>query len=89
MKKRIVTVMDQSRKSSDRERAALQQAQEALQLKESAAAKALRATKREEYMLDLLTDASLDMAGMLYFYILPSFLLHISSSFPVVSFTHI
>ena len=65
MKKQAITVMDQSRKSSDRERAALRQAQEALELKESAAADASRAIKRENYMLDLMTDASQDMAGML------------------------
>ncbi|KAK1694476.1 hypothetical protein QYE76_011173 [Lolium multiflorum] len=63
MKKQVVIVMGQSRKSSDREQAALQQAQEALKLKESAAAAALRATKSEDYMLDLMTDASQDMAG--------------------------
>jgi hypothetical protein len=68
MNKQAVTVMDQSRKSSDREQAALQQAHEALKLKESAAADALRATKREDYMLDLMTNASQDMEGMLRFY---------------------
>ena len=65
MKKQAITVMDQSRKSSDRERAALRQAREALELKESAAVDASRAIKRENYMLDLMTDASQDMAGML------------------------
>jgi hypothetical protein len=70
MKRQVVVIMDQSRKSSDRERVAVQQAQEALQLKDSAATEALRATNREEYMLDLLTDVSLDMAGKLYLFIL-------------------
>jgi hypothetical protein len=42
---------------------ALQQAQEASKLKDAAVAEALQATSRENYMLDLLTDASLDMAG--------------------------
>jgi hypothetical protein len=65
MKKQAVTVMDQSRKSSDHEQAALQHAQEALEVKESTIADALRATKHEEYMLDLMTDASKDMAGVL------------------------
>ena len=65
MKKQAVTVMDQSRKSLDREQAALQQAQEALKLKESAAADAAGSAQRENYMLDLMTDASQDMAGML------------------------
>jgi hypothetical protein len=39
--------------------------QEALDLKESAVADALRATKREDYMLDLMTEASQDMACVL------------------------
>jgi hypothetical protein len=65
MKKQVVTVLAQYRKSSDREQAALHQAQEALELKESATANASRATQRESYMLDLMTDASQDMAGML------------------------
>ena len=59
--------MDQSRKSSEREKTALRQAQEALELKEVAVAEALQATARETYMLDLMADASLDMAGMLRF----------------------
>lgn len=68
MKKQAVTVMDQSRKSSDREQDALRQAQEALELKESASAS--HAAQRENYMLDLMTDASQDMAGMLLFILL-------------------
>jgi hypothetical protein len=40
MKKQTVIVLEQSRKSSDRERVALQQAQEALVLKETATANA-------------------------------------------------
>jgi hypothetical protein len=63
MKKQSLIVMDQSRKSSERERIALQQAQEALELKEYAVAEALQTSSRENYMLELLTDASLDMAG--------------------------
>jgi hypothetical protein len=49
----------------DREQATLRQAQEALKLKEVAAANASRAAQRESYMLDLMTDASQNMAGML------------------------
>jgi uncharacterized protein involved in exopolysaccharide biosynthesis len=64
MKKQAITIMDQSRKSSDRERTALRQAQEALELKETAVADALRATTREDYMLNLITEASQDMAGV-------------------------
>jgi hypothetical protein len=40
MKKQAMIVMDQSRKSSDREQAALRQAHEALELKESVTANA-------------------------------------------------
>ncbi|KAK1608043.1 hypothetical protein QYE76_031716 [Lolium multiflorum] len=63
MKKQAVIIMDQSRKSSEREKIALQQAQEALTLKETAVAEAVQAASREDYMLDLMTDASLDIAG--------------------------
>ena len=85
MKRQAVVIMDQSRKSLERERAALQQAQETLELKETATAEALRATIREEYMLDLLTNASLDMAGKHYLFILCTirmFLFH-ASLFPL------
>ena len=86
MKRQSIAIMDQSRKSLERERAALQQAQEALELKETATAETLRAASREEYMLDLLTDASLDMAGKRYLFIHPCtiriFLFH-ASLFPL------
>ncbi|KAK1647022.1 hypothetical protein QYE76_064827 [Lolium multiflorum] len=42
---------------------ALQQAQDAISEKDSAVAEAAAATSRENFMLQLLTDASLDMAG--------------------------
>jgi hypothetical protein len=64
MKKQAIIVMDRSRKSLDREQDALRKVQEALELKESAAAEVSRAVKRENYMLDLMTDASEDMAGI-------------------------
>jgi hypothetical protein len=64
MTKQAVIVIDQSRKSSEREKIALQQAHEALALKEAAVAGAAQAVSREDYILDLMTDASLDMAGM-------------------------
>jgi hypothetical protein len=56
--------MEQSRKSSEREKLALQQAQEALTLKDTAVAEAALAFSREEHMLQLMNDASLDMAGI-------------------------
>ncbi|KAK1608822.1 hypothetical protein QYE76_032495 [Lolium multiflorum] len=53
-----------SSKSTDpREKIALQQAQDAISEKDSAVAEAAAATSRENFMLQLLTDASLDMAG--------------------------
>ncbi|KAK1644196.1 hypothetical protein QYE76_062001 [Lolium multiflorum] len=55
--------MDQSRQLSEHERAALRQAQGALELKESAIADASRAIKLENYMLQLMTGVSQDMAG--------------------------
>ena len=66
MKKQALVIMEQSQKSSEREKIALQQAQEALALKEAAVAEAAQATSREDYMLELMTDASLDMVGMLH-----------------------
>jgi hypothetical protein len=47
MKKQSLIVMEQSRKSSEREKIALQQVQEALNLKESALAEALRANSEK------------------------------------------
>jgi hypothetical protein len=64
MKKQAIIIMDQSHKSSEHEKTALRQAQEALELKDSAVADALRATTREDYMLNLITEASQDMAGV-------------------------
>jgi hypothetical protein len=65
MKTQTVTVLEQSRKSSDREQEALRQAQESLELKETATTNAARSAQRENYKLDLMADASQDMAGML------------------------
>jgi hypothetical protein len=57
--------MEQSRKSSEREKFALQQAQEALVLKEAAVTEATEAASQENHMLQLMNDAGLDMAGTL------------------------
>ncbi|KAK1666760.1 hypothetical protein QYE76_054919 [Lolium multiflorum] len=62
-KKQSLMLMEQSRKSSEREKVALQQAQDAIIEKDAAVAEAATATSRENFMLQLLTDASLDMAG--------------------------
>jgi hypothetical protein len=65
MKKQSLMIMEQSRKSSEREKIALQQARDAIAEKETAVAEAAVASARENVMLQLLTDASLDMTGML------------------------
>jgi prophage DNA circulation protein len=65
MKKQTLVIMEQSRRSSENEKRAVQQAQEAIALKETAVAEAAEATRRENHMLELMNDASLDMTGML------------------------
>jgi hypothetical protein len=62
-----MTALDQARRSSDREHAALLQAQESLRSKYVATAQATHSAEPENYMLDLMTDASQDMAGALPF----------------------
>jgi hypothetical protein len=65
MKKQTMTALEQARKSSDHEQIALRQAQESLELEKTATSNAARFVQRENYMLDLLIDASQDMAGTL------------------------
>jgi hypothetical protein len=65
MKKQMLVLMEQSRRSSEREKIALQQAQDAIAAKDAAVAEATEASSRENYMLQLMSDASLDMTGML------------------------
>ena len=74
MKKQALVIMEQSRKSSENEKRAVQQAQEAILLKETAVAEAAEATRRENLMLELMTEASLEMAGMFLKLNLPLFL---------------
>jgi hypothetical protein len=57
-------MMEQSRKSSEAEKIALQQAHEAVAVKEIAASEAEKATIRENFMLELMNEASADMSGM-------------------------
>ena len=71
LKKQAMTALDQARKSSDREQAALLQAQTSANLEKTATLKATRAAERENYMLELMTTASQDVAGTLPF---PNFL---------------
>jgi tRNA U34 5-carboxymethylaminomethyl modifying GTPase MnmE/TrmE len=67
MKKQTLATMEQSWESSQREKIALQQAQDAITEKDAAVAEAVAATSRENSMLQLLTDASLDMAGKFHY----------------------
>ncbi|KAK1627633.1 hypothetical protein QYE76_001948 [Lolium multiflorum] len=60
--KKSLILMEQSRESSEKEKIALQQAQDAITDKDAAIAEADAAASRENSMLQLLTDASLDMA---------------------------
>ncbi|KAK1644557.1 hypothetical protein QYE76_062362 [Lolium multiflorum] len=64
VKKQSLILMEQSRESSQREKIAFQQAQDAIAEKDAAVAEAAAATSRENSMLQLLTDASLDMADV-------------------------
>jgi hypothetical protein len=63
-KKQTLVMMEQSRKSSEAEKIALQQAREAVAAKEIAASEAEKATIRENFMLELMNEASADMSGM-------------------------
>ncbi|KAK1662828.1 hypothetical protein QYE76_050987 [Lolium multiflorum] len=64
VKKQSLILMEQSRESSEKEKIALQQAQDAITDKDAAVAEADAAASRENSMLQLLTDASLDMADV-------------------------
>ena len=66
MKKQALIIMEQFRKSSEKEMIALQQAQEAIAAKETAVAEAAHAASRENTVLELMIEASLDMAGMFF-----------------------
>jgi hypothetical protein len=85
-KKQSLKLMEQSRGSSEREKIALQQAQTAIAEKETAVAEketavveAAAAASREDSMLQLLIDASLDMAGMFPYLCRASFSLLLAS----------
>ncbi|KAK1617021.1 hypothetical protein QYE76_022538 [Lolium multiflorum] len=67
VKKQSLMLMEQSRESSEKEKVALQQAQDAISERDTAVAEADAAASRENSMLQLLTDASLDMAGKFHY----------------------
>jgi hypothetical protein len=77
LKKQSLMLMEQSRESSQREKVALQQVQDAMAERDAAVAEAGAAASRENSMLQLLTDASLDMAGKFH-------CLYLASSFPLL-----
>ncbi|KAK1667816.1 hypothetical protein QYE76_055975 [Lolium multiflorum] len=62
-KKQTLMMMEQSHKASEAEKIALQQAQEAMAAKETAVSEAEKATTRENFMLELMNEASVDMSG--------------------------
>ena len=64
-KKQTLVMMEKSHKSSEAKKIALQQAREAVATKEVAASEAEKATTRENFMLELMNEASADMSGML------------------------
>ncbi|KAK1650606.1 hypothetical protein QYE76_068411 [Lolium multiflorum] len=64
MKKQALVIMEQSRRSTEREQIARQQASEVVAAKEAAITYAKQATSRENFMLELLTNASVEMAGI-------------------------
>jgi hypothetical protein len=66
MKKQTLAMMEQSRKASEREKIALQQAKEAIAAKDAAVSEAEKATTRENSMLELMIEASADMLGMFF-----------------------
>jgi hypothetical protein len=68
LKRQTVTALDQANNSYELEQAALLEAQKSVDLEKAATLKATRSAERENYMLDLITDASEDMAGALFFF---------------------
>jgi hypothetical protein len=60
----MLLAMEQSQKSLEKEKIALQQAQEAISAKETAVAEATKAASRENTLLELMIDASSEMAGI-------------------------
>jgi hypothetical protein len=65
MKKQTLAMMEQSRKASEREKIALQQAKEAIAAKDAAVSEAEKATSRENSMLELMNEAAADISGIL------------------------
>lgn len=63
MKKQTLAMMEQSRKASEQEKLALQQAKEATAAKDAAVLETKGATTRENSMLELMLEASTDMLG--------------------------
>jgi tRNA U34 5-carboxymethylaminomethyl modifying GTPase MnmE/TrmE len=66
MKKQTLAMMEQSRKASEKEKVALQQAKEAIAARDVAVSEAEKATTRENSILELMSEASVDMLGMFF-----------------------
>jgi hypothetical protein len=63
-KRQTLVMMEKSRKASEAEKIALQQAQEAMAAKEAAVSEAEKATSRENSMLELMNEAAADISGI-------------------------
>jgi hypothetical protein len=61
-----MTALEQERKSLDREQTALRRAQESVEPEKTVTSSAACSVQRENYMFDLMTDASQDMAGTFF-----------------------
>ena len=72
-------MMEQSRKASEREKIALQQAKEAIAAKDAVVSEAEKATARENSMLELMSEASTDMLGLFFQPHIASFLFYCAS----------
>jgi 3-phosphoglycerate kinase len=81
MKKQTLAMMEQSRKASQKEKVALQQAKEATAARDAAVSETEKAATRENFMLDLMIEASADMSGMLLQTEIPVFSLLLCSRF--------
>jgi hypothetical protein len=66
-----MTALEQERKSLDREQTALRRAQESVEPEKTATSSAACSVQRENYMFDLMTNASQHMAGTFFHLSIP------------------
>jgi predicted RNase H-like nuclease (RuvC/YqgF family) len=63
-KRQTLVMMEQSRKATEAEKIALQQAREAMADKDATVSEAKKATSRENSMLELMNEAAADISGI-------------------------